>query len=138
MTPALKLATLKDIKASGQYVKAHGSCCTYAILLKEYRFTHNYKKYKIPAGFVSDGASIPRIFWRLLDPPITARTFTAQLKHDFAYQTAYCTKKEADTLFLKDMLNAGYPRWKAYCDYVGVRVFGWIPWRRWRKQKCHR
>ena len=138
MSPVIKLLTKEEIKFLSGYKDELGNVDTYVLLVKDYYFYYNLKKHRIPAGFVSDGASIPRIFWRLLDPPITARTFTAQLKHDFAYQTAYCTKKEADTLFLKDMLNAGYPRWKAYCDYVGVRVFGWIPWRRWRKQKCHR
>ena len=132
MTPAIKLATYNDIKENKLYKVQHGKCSTYAVLLKEYSFNYKNEKQTIPAGFISDGASIPRIFWRLLDPPLTARTFTAQLKHDFAYQTAYCTKKEADTQFLKDMLNAGYPRWKAYCDYAGVRLFGWIPWKKWR------
>ena len=132
MTPAIKLATYNDIKENKLYKVQHGKCSTYVILLKEYSFSYKDEKQTIPAGFISDGASIPRIFWRLLDPPLTARTFIAALKHDFAYQTAYCTKKEADMLFLKDMLNAGYPRWKTYCDYTGVRLFGWIPWKRWR------
>ncbi|MDY5837087.1 MAG: DUF1353 domain-containing protein [Treponema sp.] len=77
MTPAIKLATYNDIKENKLYKVQHGKCSTYAVLLKEYSFSYKNEKQTIPAGFISDGASIPRIFWRLLDPPLTARTFTA-------------------------------------------------------------
>ena len=132
MTPAVKLLTLDEVHKISRRNRIFQRNTTYVMLVKAYYFYCGGRKQKIPAGFLSDGASIPRIFWRILDPPITAGTLIASLKHDFVYQTACTSRKKADRMFWKDMKRAGYPRWKAFLHYSAVRIFGWIPWKKWR------
>jgi len=109
--------------------------------------------YIIPAGFVFDGASIPRAFWNILSP--TGYLFLAGLVHDFVYKYgflfAYSTlenfdgkeprvyreyydQKEADykfeTLAHKICLGAFIFTKVAL---VSLRAFGWITWNRYRK-----
>lgn len=55
-------------------------------LVEDYEFTLPSFKAIIPRGFISDGASIPRIFWSLY-PPYKSEYFTACIIHDF-----YCQK----------------------------------------------
>lgn len=35
--------------------------------------------HEVPTGFISDGMSIPRFFWRLLSPPVDGERFALQL-----------------------------------------------------------
>lgn len=43
-------------------------------------------KMYIPKGFVSDGGSIPRFFWRLFNP-LDGRYLRSYIQHDFIYAT---------------------------------------------------
>lgn len=52
----------------------------------------------VPAGFVTDFASIPRLFWRILPP--WGSYNRAAVVHDFLYHTHYTTRAEADLIFL--------------------------------------
>ena len=45
-------------------------------------------KMYIPSGFISDGGSIPRIFWRLFSP-LDSRYLKYYIQHDFIYATRY-------------------------------------------------
>lgn len=40
--------------------------------------------WRVPAGFISDGASIPRVFWWLIGHPLMGDYRRAALVHDFA------------------------------------------------------
>ena len=40
---------------------------------------------EVPAGFVCDGASIPRFFWRLCGHPYDKIHIKNGVKHDYAY-----------------------------------------------------
>ncbi|HIE98682.1 MAG TPA: DUF1353 domain-containing protein, partial [Fuerstia sp.] len=37
----------------------------------------------VPAGFVSDGASIPRLFWAIIGPPIGSSHLLPAIVHDY-------------------------------------------------------
>jgi len=54
-------------------------------VVKNYYFYAEYlqEKLMVPAGFVFDGASIPRLFWPLLNP--TGILLIPAIFHDFAY-----------------------------------------------------
>ncbi len=105
--------------------------CTQIRLLEPLPFEYNGVRYEIPAGFVSDGASVPRFFWRLVDPPITAATLVPSVKHDYIYRTKrkIMTRREADILYYNDLLANGYNRTKSRLTYVGVRIGGGSSWR---------
>ncbi|EGS6735892.1 DUF1353 domain-containing protein, partial [Salmonella enterica] len=76
----------------------------------------------VPAGFVTDLATIPRIFWTLLPPD--GKYAKAAIIHDWMYDNALRTKKEADLIFLDGMTVLGVPQWKRIIMYYAVRLFG--------------
>ena len=51
-----------------------------------------------PAGFETDFASVPRLFWRIVPP--WGRYSPAAVVHDFLYHTGLVTRAEADRIFL--------------------------------------
>ncbi|EKI1090358.1 DUF1353 domain-containing protein [Salmonella enterica] len=77
---------------------------------------------EVPAGFVTDLATVPRIFWILLPPD--GKYAKAAIIHDYLYDNALRTKREADRIFLDGMTVLGVPRWKRMIMYYAVRLFG--------------
>lgn len=78
----------------------------------------------IPAGFVTDGGSIPRFLWRVLGPPIDADTVAAYIRHDWNYQTGRVKRKAADAKLYADLRASGVGIIRANIIYAGVRAFG--------------
>jgi hypothetical protein len=78
----------------------------------------------VPAGFVTDFASIPRFFWRLLPP--TGRYGKAAVIHDFLYRTptAPFTRAEADQVFADAMADLGVRAATRRAMWAAVRTFG--------------
>lgn len=86
----------------------------------------------VPAGFESDGASVPRFFWRWVFPPGDTHAIRAAILHDYVYRThpEGWTREDADKLFLWTLIEDGVPAHHAVRAYLGVRLFGWIAWRK--------
>lgn len=76
----------------------------------------------VPAGFQTDFASIPRIFWNIL-PPIGPYA-QAAIVHDYLYRTGLVTRKEADLTFLQIMKTDGVSFFVRHLMYYAVRIFG--------------
>ncbi|EMA4827255.1 DUF1353 domain-containing protein [Salmonella enterica] len=76
----------------------------------------------VPAGFITDLATVPRIFWILLPPD--GKYAKAAIIHDYLYDNALRTKYEADRIFLDGMTVLGVPKWKKTIMYWAVRWFG--------------
>ena len=77
----------------------------------------------VPAGFIFDGASTPRIFWSII-PPYKG-TKKAAVVHDYLCRHVACDKesrKRADKLFYEMLLEAGLSKLRAQLGYMGVRV----------------
>jgi Protein of unknown function (DUF1353) len=81
----------------------------------------------VPVGFVTDFASVPRIFWSFL-PPI-GRYGYAALFHDYVYWQQEMTREKADRVFKDTMEELGVPRWKKAVLFSAVRLFGGSAWR---------
>ena len=77
---------------------------------------------KVPKGFKTDLASIPRFLWILLPP--FGRYSQAAVIHDYLYESKLYTREEADKIFRELMLRYGTYKWKAKIMYHAVRVFG--------------
>lgn len=82
----------------------------------------------IPAGFISDGASVPRFLWCILDPPICALTLIPSIIHDFLYRDQPCYKIKTDWLYFCLLRDNGYALWKCWLVFVGLVLFGWLAW----------
>ncbi len=110
-----------------------------------YPFTYYWKRYgvkvSVPAGFVTDFASIPQPVsfiisklgrWNkpavLHDWCYHGKVFDPQLSPPYNYYGG--TRKEADLLFLDAMIDLGVKKWKRTVLYRFVRMFGWLAWRK--------
>lgn len=83
---------------------------------------------EVPKGFMSDGASIPKIFWSLIGGP-TGKYFYAAILHDYLYYTKTYKRWKADKIFYEAMGVLGVPNWKRSIMHLAVRLFGFIPWK---------
>ena len=79
---------------------------------------------RVPRGFVTDFASVPRFLWRLLPP--TGVYGKAAVVHDYLYRTTMApySRADADLVFLEAMEELGVPWWKRTLMYDAVRLFG--------------
>ena len=86
----------------------------------------------VPAGFESDGCSVPRLFWRLVFPPLDNSALAGGTGHDYIYRCrpAGWSRRDADIYFLGRMILDGVPPWRAMLAYRAVRMFGWLSWRK--------
>ena len=95
-----------------------------------------------PAGMLTDGASIPRFFWRLIGSPFTGPYRRAAIFHDAAYKglleayNSQCNRiserldrEAADGLLLVLMEADGAGRCLREVIYKAVRFFGKWSWK---------
>ena len=89
-----------------------------------------YGDLTVPAGFESDGASVPRFFWRIVFPPGDQKALRAAFLHDYIYRThpAGWSRAAADELFRRVLIEDGVSRNSAALAYYGVRLFGGSSW----------
>lgn len=85
----------------------------------------------VPKGFVTDFASIPRIFWRLFLPSGLHRE--AAVVHDWLYFCGDRARAVCDAIFLEAMEALGVSRWKRNAMFFAVRIGGLHAWRQHRK-----
>ena len=91
-------------------------------------FFYIVEKYiiKVPQGFITDLASVPRYLW-ITFPPFGKYT-DASIVHDYLYskdcEYKSVTREQADKIFLELMKQLGVPTWKRYAMYYAVRLFG--------------
>jgi len=93
----------------------------------------NGQPHVIPAGFVTDGASVPRGLWNLFPP--FGRYNKAALLHDWLYQFGAMTRAQADYVFLEAMKELGVGLLTRWAMYSGVRAGGWVAWNGYARQR---
>lgn len=75
----------------------------------------------VPAGIVTDLASIPLL--------ANHRTWSkAAVVHDFLYQVAVTTRKQADDILYEAMGVLKVPGWRKAVVYSTLRLFGQKAW----------
>ncbi len=88
----------------------------------------------VPAGFMSDGASVPRPLWSFM-PPWGSKATKAALIHDYLLITrppGYEGRKACDDEFYIALIAIGVDRTTAYSAWAGVRANSLtkgLPWR---------
>lgn len=89
-----------------------------------------YRTLIVPAGFESDGASVPRFLWGAVFPRDDRQALFGALVHDYVYRTHPFgwTKKDADNSFYELMRKGGVSYIRARKAYLGVRLFGKSSW----------
>mgnify|MGYP003494080227 CR=1 FL=1 len=88
------------------------------------------RTYGVPAGFITDLASIPALLRPLFNPNDSGRK--AAVLHDSRYCIKSGTRKEADDLFLEALERCGVGFARRWAMYLGVRAGGWLYWNKRR------
>lgn len=90
---------------------------------------HAYGRIFIPAGYVSDFASVPQVLWWLIPPH--GRTAPACIVHDYLYEhkPVNATRKQVDVFWLRLLKQSGVPTWQVWTMYIYVRALGWYTWK---------
>ena len=101
-------------------------------LMETIEIEWNGRSVTVPKGFRSDGASVPRFFWRVVFPPGDHRAMRAAFAHDYIYRIHPdgWTKAAADLMFYGLLIRGGIPEIRAWLAYLGVRLFGSLAWRK--------
>lgn len=86
----------------------------------------------VPIGFVTDFASVPRIFWSIISP--VDEHGKAAVVHDYCYSTGIYDKKRTDEIFLEAMKVLGVNKVKRNVMYLCVRTVGMYMWYKCRKR----
>ena len=76
------------------------------------------------AGFISDGATIPRAVWSLVGGPWDGAYRSAAVVHDVGCESHKYTWRDTHRLFYEAMLDSGVSRDLALTMYWGVLVGG--------------
>ena len=104
---------------------------------REYRVIRNYKAVlpnddviRVNAGFVYDGASIPRLFWSLIGSPFTGTHTRAAFIHDALYAAQSYDRKICDWIFLQVLQEHGCSWIKRNILWLAVRIFGGFVWKK--------
>lgn len=82
--------------------------------------------FTIPKGFITDGASTPRIFWSVFGGPFCPKNLEASVQHDFLIYMGV-DGSQRDLQFYSTLVDNNTDKWKARLMYIGVVV--------WRKVK---
>tara|TARA_R110001599_G_scaffold348707_1_gene576219 strand:- start:4672 stop:5082 length:411 start_codon:yes stop_codon:yes gene_type:complete len=82
----------------------------------------------VTSGFITDGASVPRLLWPLFPP--YGKLFPAAIIHDWNYYKQVITRKQADSQFKSNMKHCGMSWITRTIIYRSVRLFGGIAWHR--------
>lgn len=82
----------------------------------------------VPAGFITDLASLPRLVRPVLDRNGLSRR--AAVLHDWLYCLKTGGRADADKLFLEALKTEGVGWAARWSMYTGVRAGGWVYWHR--------
>lgn len=88
----------------------------------------------VPVGFITDGASVPRVFWPIF--PHDGASFPAAIIHDFDYSHNPTgeSRKKCDKAFLANMKRCGLSWIHRHTIYRAVRIGAGCAWKRYRKE----
>ncbi len=84
----------------------------------------------IPMGFLTDGASVPRLFWNLIPP--WGKYGQATVVHDYLCEhgqivqndkTVQITRKQTDKIFKEAMQVLDVPKWKVWTMTTAVNLY---------------
>lgn len=77
----------------------------------------------VPAGFISNGANIPRLLWSIMGSP-AGMFFEAAVLHDYFYYTGKDSKETADIAFRDTAIFYKASTWRVKLAYAAVDLFG--------------
>lgn len=92
---------------------------------------------EVPARFITDLASVPRLLWSII-PPWDNFIRDAAICHDRAYESNQISRALADSLLYYGMLRLGASHVHAYMVWLGVRLGGRSSYRSGKERQAQR
>jgi len=86
----------------------------------------------VPINFITDFASIPKIFWNIHSP--WGSYGKAAVLHDYLYKVQIYSRKKSDDIFLEAMKVSGTPFLTRQTFYTAVRLFAGGIWNKYKKE----
>lgn len=118
---------IRPIKESGQIYRSY----------EPFTIKVNGREIMVPAGFITDGASSPRLAWTLTGFARDGMHRAAAHIHDWLYENKGILpygqmnydRKFADDVFHEMLKAYGIKSWHAWLAYKAVRIAGAAYWR---------
>ncbi|WP_433693187.1 DUF1353 domain-containing protein [Paraburkholderia phenoliruptrix] len=84
------------------------------------------RRFTVPAGFITNFASVPRIpiVYELAGDTAS----NAATVHDYLYSTHIVSRSVADSVLREASAVTDVPDWRRQLMWAGVRLFGWLYW----------
>lgn len=89
---------------------------------EEEKRNRTFERIVVPRGFKTDLATIPRVLWSIWPPHDYYAK--AAILHDYLYENAIGSKKEADLILYEALGVLGMPKWQRKLFYWGARLLG--------------
>lgn len=97
-------------KLSPRWMRVYGDTEVFGVNIKD--------------GYVTNGASVPRLFWIVLSP--FTEGFRAALVHDYRYtDEKFTDRRKADIEFYYNLKKDSVGIFRRLLAYYAVRLFGW-------------
>lgn len=102
-------------------------------LHEAFRFVREKETITVPAGYITDFASVPQIFWSIV--PKSGEYDGAAVIHDYLYGlkggdiSPARSRAECDRIFLEGMTALKVPAWKRSVMWCAVHLYGWMFWK---------
>lgn len=92
-------------------------------LCDDFHFIFNGRDYKVPKGFETDLASVPRILWSIYSPN-RAETIAGAVIHDYLYSCHNgFSRAQIDSIFYDSLVYNKVSRYTAFKYWLAVRIF---------------
>ena len=85
---------------------------------------NNGPTWTAPVGTLTDGASIPQVFWSIIGGPFEGKYRDAAVNHDYECCTKTHRWQDVHRMFYDGMMANGEAMWRAKLMYFAVYFFG--------------
>ena len=105
-------------------------------VMKPFRYRvgdrHSEEIITVPVGYITDFASIPRVFWIIIGHP-AGKHGKGAVVHDILYTTHQYSRKRSDKILYEAMGVSKVAKWKRKMIYYAVRFGGRGAWKKGSK-----
>jgi hypothetical protein len=99
-------------------------------LQDDFSYENDYIKVIVKSDFITDGASIPKMFWSIVGNPLSDNLLKPAIIHDGLYTLMQLSRSTCDKLLKEMLLFNETSKVKAYIIYYAVRYFGGSHWKK--------
>jgi hypothetical protein len=99
-------------------------------LQDDFSYEDDFIQVDVKSDFITDGASIPKMFWSIIGNPLENDLLKPAIIHDGLYTLMQLPRDKCDKLLKEMLLFNGTSKVKANLVYIVVRLFGGSHWKK--------